>query len=822
MDKNNNNQHQDIVYSTIKIDNEIKNAYFNYAYEIITERAIPHIFDGLKPVQRRILYAHHKYHYNYYAKHRKSAHVVGAVLGEFHPHGDSSVYEALIRMGQDFSMRETLINIQGNYGSIDGDPAASMRYTEAKLTKLSQEFFHDIDYNTVDFVENYDNTSKEPVLLPVRFPNILLNGSQGIAVGISTSIPPHNLEELIDGVLYLIDNPDCTISDIMKIIPGPDFPTGCTIINPENIYTGYSGKETTIKVKSKYEIENNNIIFSEIPFQIKKSDLLEKLGLAIKNDVIQGISSIRDESDMNGIAVRVKVKDGYDPYVVVNQIFKHTPFLHFFRIAMFALDKNNSPKLFNIKEILENFIHFRDQVIIRRCNHTLNQLSQKINIQIGYSIAFDNIDFFIDTIQNKDDSEEILSNTQFDCVSLRDYFQTLGFDNKHKHKLSSKQIKHILDLKLSNLKKIEINNIKVSLSKMNEQVKQLTEIVNCKEKRLDLIREELESIRKFSSPRRTQIISENINVDHIDLIQEEEVLVTASEGNYVQRIPLEEYKAQNRGGKGKKGYQFSQHVVTNTKQEILIFSSHNKVYKVHTYKIPSGHLNTKGRSILNVLPMGKEEDIKLLIPVYENNNNFIVFVFENGNVRKNPISIFEKINRAGKAYNNAANNPIREIILTSKDDEILLATKGGKLARIPIDKFNIVNTRTGIGVKGISLRKEDHVISSINCSPEDLVLTITENAYGKLCKVKDYRITNRSAQGVNNINPKSITKVGNVVKILQVNMDEEVILFSQNGKSIRINVTLKTIHRTSIGVKLFNLDKDDKIIDVKKLSILDK
>ena len=868
--------------SSISLLDEMKKSYLAYAMSVIVSRALPDARDGLKPVHRRILYAMNESGYHYNKAYKKSARIVGDVMGKYHPHGDTAIYDSMVRMAQDFSMRLELIDGQGNFGSLDGDPPAAMRYTEARLAKISEKIVSDLDKNTVLFQENYDDSTMEPTVLPAQYPNLLVNGASGIAVGMATNIAPHNLGEVIDATLHCIDNPQATSSiELNKFILGPDFPTGGQIIGSKGIRDAFETGRGACVLRSKTSIEifkkyREAIIVHEIPYQVNKSKLIERIAETVKNDIIQGISDLRDESDRNGVRVVIELKKDVDSDIILNQLYKHTLLQTTFNSNMLALNKGK-PEQMNLRDILLSFIDFREEVVTKRTAFDLNKARNKSHVLIGLVVANDNIDEVIALIKSSKDSKEAkekliktkwkLSNDNTNFISLIEE----NTDNLESniYLLTDTQAKAILELRLHRLTSLEREDIKNDLKSIVLEIKNYLEILNSRDKLLNLIKEELKDIKEnFSTPRRSEIIDiEYERTDDINYIQQEDIIITISNNGYIKRSLLDNYRAQNRGGKGKTGMSTRDedfvkeiHMAT-THTKLLVFSTFGKVYSLKSHDIPDASLKARGKPIVNLLPFVDGEKIATFLPLPVNENEWsnllIVFVTEKGMVRKNNLIDVAKsgkreLRETGKlSIKLNDNDKLINVKLASNKQDILLSTSDGKSLRFPLEKLRLFIGLNSAGVRGIKMEKNNFVISqavlnhsfidmdirkdylknssnkrkdnsTINLKYKDLqkneefLLFITTKGFGKRSSAYEYKISNRGGKGITGI--LTTSKNGKVIDAFIVNENDQIILVSDKGQIIRININqIRIAGRATQGVSIFKIPDTDKIVNVSRL-----
>ena len=872
--------------TNISLVEEMKKSYLDYAMSVIVSRALPDCRDGLKPVHRRILYAMNESGYNYNKSYKKSARIVGDVMGKYHPHGDSAIYDSMVRMAQNFSMRLELIDGQGNFGSLDGDPPASMRYTEARLSKISEKIVTDLEKNTVNFQPNYDDTTKEPSVLPAQYPNILVNGASGIAVGMATNIAPHNLGEVIDATLFCIDNPDSSIDDLNKFILGPDFPTGCQIIGNKGIIDDFNSGKGACILRAKTSIENfkkdrDAIIINEIPYQVNKSKLIEKIAETVKNNIIEGISDLRDESDRNGVRVVIELKKDVDTNVVLNKLYKHTLLQTTFNSNMLALNKGK-PEQMNLKDILLSFIDFREEIVTKRTVYDLNKARDKAHILIGLVVANDNIDNIIDLIKKSKDSKDAkdkliktkwkLSKENIDFIKLIDD-QTSQI-NGNSFQLTENQAKSILELRLHRLTSLEREDIKKDLEKIVLEIKGFLDILSSRKTLLEVIKKELKEIKEeFSTPRRSEIIDKEYEqIDDINYIQQEDIIITISNNGYIKRSLLENYRAQKRGGKGKTGMSTREedfvkeiHLAT-THNKLLVFSSLGKVYSLRCHDIPEASLKARGKPIVNLLPFANNEKIATFLPLPINDNEwsklFVVFATKKGMIRKNNLLDVAKsgkrdLRESGKlSIKLNADDELISVKIASNNEDILLSTNNGKCLRFPLSKLRLFSGLNSAGVRGIKMDNNNFVISQSilkhseidmkirsdylkfasenrktkNLSKpeyndllnnEEFLLSITSKGYGKRSSAYEYRISNRGGKGITGI--LSTNKNGKVVDCFVVSEKDQIILVSDKGQIIRVNINqVRIAGRSTQGVSIFKIPESDKIVNVSRIQELEE
>ena len=840
----------------ITMYDEISSSYLSYAMSVIVSRALPDIRDGLKPVHRRILYAMYKAGYDWSKQFRKSARVVGDVIGKYHPHGDQSVYDALVRMVQEFSMSLPLIDGQGNFGSVDGDPAAAMRYTETRLSKVSQFLIDDIDKNTVDFKSNYDETEKEPIVLPAQFPNLLVNGAGGIAVGMATSIPPHNLGEIINGTLALINNKDIKLNELMKHIPGPDFPTGGIIIGKNIIKEGYKIGRGSFKIRGEIKVENlkngrDRLVISSIPYQINKSTLNERIAELVRDKKIDGIRDIRDESNREGIRVAIDLRSNVEPETVKRQLFKYTSIESSFGFNTLAI-VDKKPKNCSLKEFLENFLKFREEVVIKKTKFDLKKAEERAHILIGLSISVENLDKVIKIIRNSktpDHAKKSLLDAKWKInKSLKLIKLVQNKKTKKLYSLSEPQVISILELRLQKLTALGINDIEIELKKLAILITKYKKIINSKKELLKIISQELESIKeKFSVPRRTQIIDAVLNYDIEETIQKESVIITITLQGYIKRGALSSVKQQKRGGKGKSGIKTRgedsvvQTLSVNTHTSVLFFSTQGLVYKIRAWKIPEGSSLSKGKSLFNILPLKNHQSISSIMPLPEEQSELkdlhILFATAQGKIRKNNLNDFSSISASGKiAMKLDPHDKIIGVKICKDDQDIMLSTKNGKCIRFLSKKLRIFKGRSSKGIKGINLADKDSIVSlsiidhdsnkkngklnkddkSELKAKEKFILSITENGFGKRTSHYDFRVTNRGGKGI--IGIVNSARNGNVSSSFPVYEGDQILISTNKGRVIRVAVKeIRVAGRNTQGVRIIKLSGDEKVVSAIKI-----
>ncbi len=840
----------------ISMHDEMSSSYLSYAMSVIVSRALPDIRDGLKPVHRRILYAMYKGGYDWSKQFRKSARIVGDVIGKYHPHGDQSVYDALVRMVQDFSMSIPLVDGQGNFGSIDGDPPAAMRYTETKLSKVSQYLIDDIEKNTVDFKSNYDETEKEPIVLPSQYPNLLVNGAGGIAVGMATSIPPHNLGEIIDGTLALIENKDIKIKELMKHIPGPDFPTGGVIIGKDIIKQGYNKGRGSFKIRGEITIEarkngRERLVINSIPYQVNKSVLNERIAQLVREKKIDGIRDIRDESNREGIRVSIDLRNGVEPETVKRQLYKNTQIESSFGFNTLAIVEGK-PKTCNLKEFLENFLNFREDVVIKKTKFDLNKAEERAHILIGLSVSVENLDKIIKIIRNSktpEDAKKSILNTKWK-ISKSQKMISLVEEKKSKnlYNLSEPQVVAILELRLQKLTALGINEIEIEIKKLADLIVKYKKIISSKKELLKVISDELKNIKeKFSVPRRTKIIDAILNYDIEETIQKQSVLITVTLQGYIKRGSLNNVKTQKRGGKGKTGIttrnedSVVQTLSVNTHTSVLFFSTEGLVYRIKAWKIPEGSSSSKGKSLFNILPLKNHQSISSIMPFPDSDENLsdyqIIFATAKGKVRKNSLEDFSSINASGKIAMKLDNNDkIVGVKICKDNQDAILSTKLGKCIRFDVKKLRIFKGRSSKGIKGIELAPNDEIVSlsiidndkikkngkkskdekSELKAVEKFILSITENGYGKKTSHYDYRVTNRGGKGI--IGIVNSPRNGNISSSFPVFEGDEIMISTNKGRVIRIEVKeIRTAGRNTQGVRIIKLSGDEVVVSAIKI-----
>ena len=840
----------------ISMYDEMSSSYLSYAMSVIVSRALPDVRDGLKPVHRRILYAMYKGGYDWSKQFRKSARIVGDVIGKYHPHGDQSVYDALVRMVQDFSMSLPLVQGQGNFGSIDGDPAAAMRYTETRLSKVSQFLIDDIEKNTVSYKSNYDETEKEPTVLPAQYPNLLVNGAGGIAVGMATSIPPHNLGEIIDGTLALIENKDIKIKELMKHIPGPDFPTGGVIIGKDIIKQGYNNGRGSFKIRGEVSAESlkngrDRLVITSIPYQVNKSVLNERIAQLVREKKIEGIKDIRDESNREGIRVAIDLRNGVEPETIKRQLYKNTQIESSFGFNTLAIVEGK-PKNCNLKDFLSNFLSFREDVVIKKTKFDLEKAEERAHILLGLSVSVENLDKIIKIIRSSktpDDAKQSILKTKWKINRTQKLISLVeGKKSKNLYSLSEPQVIAILELRLQKLTALGINEIEVEIKKLAELISKFKKIISSKKELLKVISEELRNIKeKFAVPRRTKIIDAVLNYDIEETIQKQSVIITVTLQGYIKRGSLDGVKQQKRGGRGKSGIttrdqdSVIQTLSVNTHTSVLFFSTEGLVYKVKAWKIPEGSTTSKGKSLFNILPLKNHQSISSIMPMpesqAESKNYQIIFATAQGKVRKNSLEDFSSINASGKIAMKLDNNDkIVGVKICQDDQDIILSTKFGKCIRFEAKKLRVFKGRSSKGIKGIELSKDDQIVSlsvidkdktkkngkqskdekSEIKAKEKFVLSISENGYGKKTFHIDYRVTNRGGKGI--IGIVNSPRNGSITSSFPVFEGDEILISTNKGRVIRVAVKeIRTAGRNTQGVRIIKLSGEEKVVSAIKI-----
>ncbi|MBO6503595.1 MAG: DNA gyrase subunit A [Kordiimonadaceae bacterium] len=866
----------------IKIEDEMKASYLDYAMSVIVSRALPDARDGLKPVHRRILYSMHENGYEWNKPFRKSARIVGDVMGKYHPHGDSAIYDALVRMAQDFSMRAPLVDGQGNFGSMDGDNAAAMRYTEARMDKVASVLLNDIEKDTVAFRPNYDESESEPVVLPARFPNLLVNGGTGIAVGMATNIPPHNITEVIDGVFALIDNPEIDTLGLMEHVKGPDLPTGASILGAGGIRQAYETGKGSITIRSKTHIEEvrkdrEAIIITEVPFQVNKSSMIEKIAECVQTKRIEGIADIRDESDRDGVRVVIELKRDGVPDVILNQLYRFTPVQTSFGINMLAIN-GGKPEQMTLKAVLQAFIDFREEVITRRTKFELNKARDRAHIMVGLVTAVANIDEVVAIIRGASSpaaAREALAAKKWDAADVLPYLELINeagrANDDGTYQLSEIQIKAILDLRLHRLTALGRDEIGGELETLAQKIREYLEILQSRDRLFEVLREELQDVRdEFGDERRTEIDLNAVGAfEDEDLIAREDMVVTVTHSGYIKRVPLSTYRAQRRGGKGRSGMQTKEEdflstlFVADTHTPVLFFSNLGQVYKMKVWKLPLGTPQSKGKAVINMLPLKQGETIATILPLPEDEESWedlhVMFATAKGNVRRNKLSDFSNVMANGKIAIRFADedDKLIGVEVCTEDDDVLLAASGGRAIRFKATDVRLFVGRTSTGVRGMKFGDDEEVVSMciingtdasvdernayLRAAPwksepgeqtlsdermaeleatEQFVLTVAANGFGKRTSSHEYRLTNRGGQGIWNV-PSSEdmrAEIGAVVGAFPITEAEQLMMVTDQGKLIRTPVhDVRIASRNTKGVTLFKVADDETIVSVAKL-----
>ena len=810
------NIHKYDKFQELHFSEEIKKSFLDYAMSVIVSRALPDLRDGLKPVQRRIIYGMNELGAVASSPYKKSARITGDVMGKYHPHGDSSIYSAIVRMAQDFSYREPLVDGHGNFGSIDGDGAAAARYTEAKMSKISMELIRDINKDTVDFVPNYDGEEKEPVLLPARFPNILVNGSTGIAVGMATNIPPHNLKEVIEGCIKLIDNPDITTEELMQTIKGPDFPTGAIILGNSGIREAYETGRGSITIRSKAEIVEmpngkTKIIVTEIPYATNKSELVKKIAELVKTKTIEGITDLRDESNRNGISIVIELKKEANANVILNQLYKHSPLQQNFGIINLML-LDGEPKVFGLKDILREYLKYQEEIIIRRTKFDLDKAQARAHILEGLKIAVNNIDEIVALIKKANNDQE--------AIEAMD--ERFGLDEI--------QAKAILEMKLRRIVGLERDKIEQELDALLVLIKELESILQDRQKVLNIIKEEMAEIAtKYGSERRTHI--DMTAIDYIDdesLIPEENITITLSKNGYIKRVSNDTYKTQNRGGVGIRAMTNNTDDITDsiislsTHEDLLLFSNLGKVYRVRGYEIPEFSRQSKGLPIINILPLEKEENITTMINVdQEQDNRYVVFITKNGTVKKTKAEEFKNIRSNGKlAIGLRDDDKLITVLIAEGHENLFIASSSGKVINFKLESLR-TSGRTAFGVRGMNIEEDERIVGAELVVTDDEILLVSENGYGKKSSINEFRQTNRGGKGVKGINKTD--KTGDLVAIRKVNTENDVLIITDSGIIIRLDTNqISTLSRNAQGVRLIRLKDNQKVSDISLINEVDE
>lgn len=877
--------------SLISVTDEMRRSYLDYAMSVIVSRALPDVRDGLKPVHRRILYSMHENGYEWNKQYRKSARVVGDVIGKYHPHGDTAVYHALVRMAQEFSMRLPLIDGQGNFGSIDGDMPAAMRYTEVRMERVSTAILEDIDKDTVDFRDNYDNTESEPTILPARFPNLLVNGSGGIAVGMATNIPSHNLSEVINAAIALMDNSEITTEELMEIMPGPDFPTAGIILGRSGIRSAYETGRGSVLMRGKVGVEEirkdrEALIITEIPYQVNKASMIEKIAELVRDKRIEGISDIRDESDREGMRVVIELKRDAVPDIVLNQLYKYSPLQTSFGCNFVALN-GGKPEQMSLRDILSAFIDFREEVVTRRAKFLLNKARDRAHVLVGLVIAVANVDEVIQLIRTAPDPATARARLLERAWPARDVEALIKLIDDPRHTvnedgtyyLSEEQVKAILDLRLQRLTALGRDEIGDELNKLGTEIEDYLDILRSKERVIEIIREEMLEVRdRYGTERRTEIVDAVGDVDDEDLIAREDMVVTVSHGGYIKRVPLSTYRAQRRGGKGRSGMAtrdedfVARLFVANTHTPVLFFTSRGIVYKLKVWRLPVGAANSRGKALVNILPLQEGEHITSIMPLPEDEGTWqdldIMFSTKRGTVRRNSLADFINVNRNGKiAMKLEDGDGIVDVETCSADDNVLLTTSLGQAMRFSVDDVRVFTSRNSVGVRGIRLADGDEVIAMsiirhLDASPEEraaylklrrlmdgdaeegaeldeelsvgdvemsseryaemsaaeqFILAISENGYGKRTSAYEYRKTGRGGKGITAMAMSE--RNGKIVASFPVENDDQIMLVTNGGKLIRVPVDgIRIAGRATQGVTVLSTAKDEHVVSVERIS----
>lgn len=814
----------------INIEEEMKTSYIDYAMSVIVGRALPDVRDGLKPVHRRVVYGMHHLGFGPTHKMEKSAKSVGHVMGNYHPHGDSAIYDSLVRMAQPFSMRYPLIEGQGNFGSVDGDPAAAMRYTESRLSHFASLLLQDLEKNTVDFGPNYDASHLEPLVLPSAFPNLLVNGSNGIAVGMATSIPPHNLGEVIDACLLMIDKPNATVADIMQKMQGPDFPTGGFIRGRKGIVDAYSTGRGKVCMRAKVATEQlkagrEAIIVTEIPYQVNKSRLVEEIAIQVRDKKLTGISDLRDESDRNGMRIVIELKKGEVPEVIINNLYKHTQLQYTFGIIMLAL-VDGRPRYLSLPKMIQYYLNHRRDVIVRRTRFDLDRAEKRLHIVHGLVVVQDNLDEVIKIIRASANPEEARNKLMSTFYVSQEMASQIDPDVTGPVPLSLEQATAILEMRLSRLTQLEKDKLYTEADELLTAIKSYRKILGETKEVWAIVKSELKEVRaKYADERRTQIVEDNGDLSIEDLIAEENMVITVSHTGYIKRTPTSLYRRQRRGGRGVtasdlKDEDWIEHLfVGTTHQYLMFFTDRGQAHWLKVYEIPQGSRSSKGRPLVNVLQLNDNEKIRALLPVGNKfeQDRFLVFATKKGQVCKQSLSLYSNPRKAGiKAINIDDGDELVDVKLTCGQSEMLLATKKGMAIRFHETDVRPMGRFTG-GVKGISLNTDDIVVGLEAPRPGADLLTVCANGFGKRSKVDDYRLINRGGKGV--INIKSTARNGDVVAVKEVIDEDELIMITREGISIRSRVAdLRTLGRNTQGVKLINVRNDDIVVGVARLA----
>ncbi|MBN9235366.1 MULTISPECIES: DNA gyrase subunit A [Phyllobacteriaceae] len=882
----------------ISIIEEMQRSYLDYAMSVIVSRALPDVRDGMKPVHRRILYASHESGYHWNRKYVKSARPVADVMGKYHPHGDASIYDALVRMAQDWSMRVPLIDGQGNFGSIDGDPPAAMRYTESRLTKVAHELLEDIDKDTVDFQDTYDASGQEPKVLPARFPALLVNGAGGIAVGMATNIPPHNLVEVCNGAIAVIDNPAIDLAAMMEIIPGPDFPTGGLILGRSGIYNAYSTGRGSVVMRGKVHVEEMRgereaIVITEVPYQVNKASMIEKMAELVREKRIEGISDIRDESDRQGYRVVIELKRDANAEVILNQLYRFTPLQTSFGANMVALN-GGKPEVLTLLDMLRAFVAFREEVISRRTKFLLRKARERAHVLVGLAIAVANIDEVIKLIRNAPDPQtarEQLMTRRWPAADVEALIRLID-DPRHRinedgtYNLSEEQARAILELRLQRLTALGRDEIADELNKIGTEIADFLDILASRARIQQIVKDELIAVRdEFGTPRRTEITDAGADMEDEDLIPREDMVVTVSHSGYIKRVPLSLYRAQRRGGKGRSGMSTKDEdfvtrlFVVNTHTPVLFFSSRGIVYKEKVWRLPIGNPQSRGKALINMLPLEQGERITTIMPLPEDEASWgeldVMFATTRGTVRRNKLSDFVQVNRNGKIAMKLEEegDEILGVETCTDNDDVLLTANSGQCIRFRVDDVRVFQSRNSVGVRGISMGEGDRVISMaiiehVDADPaeraaylkrsvaerrlagageeedvaltneevseeaqlsderyellrqhEQFVLTVTEYGYGKRSSSYDFRLTNRGGKGIRATDVSKVGEIGPLVAAFPIGNDDQIMLVSDGGQVIRVPVhDIRFASRATKGVTIFNTAEGEKVVSVERIS----
>ena len=795
----------------INITEEVKKSFISYAMAVNISRALPDVCDGLKPVHRRILYSMSELGITYDKPHRKCARIVGDVLGKYHPHGDTAVYDALVRLAQNFSIRETLVDGQGNFGSVDGDGAAAMRYTEARLSKISNELLRDIDKETVDFLPNFDNTLMQPKVLPARFPNLLVNGADGIAVGMATNIPPHNLREVIDGAVAMLDNPEITAQELIEYISGPDFPTGGLIMGKAGIYDAYTTGRGKIIVRARAEIETtdngkNRIVITEIPYQVNKAMLVERIADLVREKKVDGITGLRDETNRDGMRVVIELRRDVNPQIVLNTLYKHTQMQETFGVIMLAL-VDGEPRVLNLREMLYYYLEHQKRVIKRRTQYDLDKALNRIHLIEGLLLALDQIDAVIALIRASKDTSEAKTGL----------IERFG--------LSEKQAQEILNMRLQRLTGLERDKLQAEFDALNTDIARYREILGSEALICNIIKEEMLEIKaKYGSGRKAEIVPATDDIDLADLIDEHEAVITMTHFGYVKRLPSDTYRAQKRGGKGIAGLTTREEdsverlIVTSSHSELLFFTNYGKAYSLYAYHIPEAGRTAKGTAIVNLLQLAGGEKVSAVLPMPENAKGYLMLATKRGTVKKTDVSEFSNVRRNGLiAINLVEGDELIGVELTSGNDEIMLATKGGMGIRFEEGDVRAMG-RVSQGVRGIMLEKDDEVVGMERIQPDKKVLTITENGFGKRSDLDDYRVQYRGGKGIiaHDVNAKT----GLIAGFRMVDETMDIMLITDTGTIIRTPISdIRLSGRNTQGVKMMRVADNIKVAAITAVPI---